>query len=200
MERADSHAGVVTPQPATENTTTITLPSPIIETCITLKEEQIADDLPSKQQKKTEKQTKLNLEVSQVSSPKNSPPVGAATIISRKPVAKVEPLETNKEEVKNEIIEQNQQQTSQQQQEEEVESCKIVGEGGGGEEEEPSNNTTIICVVSSDDEEGDEKGSESDENKKEWEQDCGPLGEVDSTEVYRTVEGKKDKEGNVRKF
>uniref|UniRef100_A0A915LC15 Uncharacterized protein n=1 Tax=Meloidogyne javanica TaxID=6303 RepID=A0A915LC15_MELJA len=192
LERADSHAGVVTPQPATENTTTITLPSPIIETCITLKEEQIADDLPSKQQKKSEKHSKLNIETSQVSSPKNSPPIGAATIISRKPVAKVEPLETNKEEIKNEIIEQIQQQTSQQQ-EEEVESCKIVG--GGGEEEEPSNNTTIICVVSSDDEEGgDEK---EDENKKEWEQDCGPLGEVDSTEIYRTGEGKKDSEGKL---
>nr|CAD2156411.1 unnamed protein product [Meloidogyne enterolobii] len=191
LERADSHAGVVTPQPATENTTTSTLPSPIIETCINPKEEQIADDLPSKH-KKSEKHSKLNIETSQVSSPKNSPPVGAATIISRKPVAKVEPLETNKEEIKNEIIEQIQQQTSQQQ-EEEVESCKIVG-GGGGEEEEPSNNTTIICVVSSDDEEGDEK---EEENKKEWEQDCGPLGEVDSTEIYRTAEGKKDMKGKL---
>lgn len=188
LERADSHAGVVTPQPATETTATLpsSSPSPIENSTKEAKEEQIVgdDDLL---QKISEKQQ--TIEASQVASPKNSPlPIAAATIISRKPVAKVEPLETNKEENKNEIEnQQNQQQTS-----------KRV-------EEEPSNNTTIICVDFSSDEEGDNiknEGSDDDlkeinENEKEWEQDCGPLGEVDSTEIYRTLEGKKDFEGRL---
>lgn len=86
------------------------------------------------------------------------------TIVAKKPVAKVEPLDTKK----GPKIEKDQQ-----------------------KEEQP----TIICVDLSE-EDGDDV--ETMEIAKECEQDLGPSGEPDNTEIYRTAEGKKNHLGEVK--
>ena len=87
------------------------------------------------------------------------------TIVAKKPVAKVEPLDTKK-----------------------------GSKGGIEDNQQKEEQPTIICVDLSE-EDGDEV--ETMEIAKECEQDIGPAGEPDNTEIYRTAEGKKNHLGEV---
>jgi hypothetical protein len=195
LERADFHSCVVTPPQSCNEVTNASSLFTSPNENQQLKDESV-NDINLIQQKQNIIETG-----GQVASPKNSPIIiGAATIISRKPVAKVEPLDTtNKEESnKNDLINENQQQ--QQETNQTTISNKNEAE------------TTIICVDFSSDDDNEEKDKGNnlkDENDslndsfksddKKWDQDCGPLGEVDSTEIYRTNDGKLDRDGKVNK-